>query len=533
MAYRSTRNTSASAEAEAVGFENAVRTGLSVDGGLFVPVDVPHLFDYAANANEWANLKYSDVAFKVFRAFVPAAEIADHDLKEILVKSYASFDCEQVTPVVNPGSSEPGNIRILELWHGPTFAFKDVALQSLGNLFDYFLKRANSNPETTKVDRIAVLGATSGDTGGAAIYGLRGKPNVDVFMLHPKGRISPVQEQQMTSILDPNVHNIAVDGATFDDCQEIVKVLMSNPAFKAEYSLAAVNSINWARILAQTVYYFVSYLAIMKERGLESETDVSKLPRVNYSVPTGNFGDILAAYYAKRMGLPLGDLIIATNANDILHRFLETGIYEKPASLTSNAGDAVQVTHSPAMDILVSSNFERVLWHFAYTHFEHDGARASEAILGWMQDLKTVGRFQVPEGVWKLARETFRSQTVSNDDTLQCIRRWRADTGYVLDPHTAVGVVSAEREVVTLAGRGFDVQNVVNVVLATASPGKFPEAVLEAIPSGLKYEDFAPAPLVLQAGLPKRMVTVNMVGNDRDKAARDVRYVVECTLAKA
>ncbi|KAI9344307.1 tryptophan synthase beta subunit-like PLP-dependent enzyme [Obelidium mucronatum] len=527
MLYRSTRSTAPVTASDAFGFEDAVRTGLSADGGLFVPTSVPQY-----NAQEWSQLKYHEVAFKIFRAFIPVEEISDSDLLALLKKSYATFDDERVTPVVKPGSSE-GNIRILELWHGPTFAFKDVALQALGNLFDFFLSREQpANSKAERSDRIAVLGATSGDTGGAAIYGLRGKRNVDVFILHPKGRVSPVQEQQMTSVLDPNVHNIAVDGATFDDCQEIVKVLMGTPEFKSKYSLAAVNSINWARILAQTAYYFVSYLSIIKESGLEGEKDLTKLPRVNYSVPTGNFGDILAAYYAKQMGLPLGDLIIATNANDILHRFIETGIYEKPKSPTANAGDAVSVTHSPAMDILVSSNFERVLYHFAVEDLNGDVVAASTLIQQWMSDLKTVGRFQVPDGVWARAKAAFRSQTVSNSDTLDAIKRWYGSTGYVLDPHTAVGIVSAERETLTLASRGFDAAKTFNVVLATASPGKFPEAVFEAIPSGLKYEEFAPLPLVKQAGLPKRMVTVTMAGNDRDKAVADVRSVLEATLAK-
>ncbi|KAJ3074350.1 threonine synthase, partial [Rhizoclosmatium hyalinum] len=409
----------------------------------------------------------------------------------------------------------------------------DVALQALGNLFDFFLSRPQpASSKAERSDKIAVLGATSGDTGGAAIYGLRGKRNVDVFILHPKGRISPVQEQQMTSVLDPNVHNIAVDGATFDDCQEIVKVLMGNPEFKTKYSLAAVNSINWARILAQTVYYFVSYLAVMKEAGLEGEKDVSKLPRVNFSVPTGNFGDILAAYYAKQMGLPVGDLIISTNANDILHRFIQTGIYEKPKSPTANPGDAVQFTHSPAMDILVSSNFERVLWHFAYEHFGNDEVAASKAIREWMDALKTVGRFQVPDGVWARAKATFRSHAVSNDDTLDAIKRWHGTAGYVLCPHTAVGIVATEREIASFVARGIDEKKTVNIVLATASPGKFPEAVFEAVPTGLKYEDFAPEPLVQQAGLPKRMVTITVVDNNREKAVADVRRVLECTLAK-
>ncbi|KAJ3087276.1 threonine synthase [Physocladia obscura] len=524
MQYRSTRNTSPIASNGLLGFEDTVRAGLAADGGLYVPTEVPTIFNYAENAEEWSNLEYCQVAFRIFRKFIPAHEINDAELLAIVEKSYTAFDDEKVTPVVKM-------VRILELWHGPTFAFKDVALQFLGNLFDFFLSRPQpADSQSERTTRIAVLGATSGDTGGAAIYGLRGKRNVDVFIMHPKNRISPVQEQQMTSVLDPNVHNIAVDGATFDDCQEIVKVLMGNPEFKKKYSLAAVNSINWARILAQTTYYFVAYLAVMKELGLEGEKDVSKLPRLNFAVPTGNFGDILAAYYAKKMGLPIGDLIIATNNNDILHRFIQTGIYEKPTSPTTNPSDAVRITHSPAMDILVSSNFERVLWHFAHEHYDRDAVAASIAVRGWMDSLKIDGRFEAPEGVWRRARETFRSHTVCDADTVAAIGKWFGKTGYVLDPHTAVGVVSAEREIETLVAREIDPEKVYSVVLATASPGKFPEAVFEAVPVGLKYEEFAPEPLVRQAGLPKRMITVTVVGNDRQKAVDDVRRVLEATL---
>ncbi|KAJ3387378.1 threonine synthase [Entophlyctis sp. JEL0112] len=527
MHYRSTRNTRPDIHAGALGFEDTVRTGLSPDGGLYVPTNIPLLFSYPENAKEWASLGYVDIAFVIFRHFIPSEEIPDNDLRLILEKSYSTFDDERVTPVVK--LSEDPNIRILELWHGPTFAFKDVALQCLGNLFDYFLSRPQ--PPTSSAERssrIAVLGATSGDTGGAAIYGLRGKRNVDVFIMHPKNRISPVQEQQMTSVLDPNVHNIAVDGATFDDCQEIVKVLMGDADFKKKYSLAAVNSINWARILAQTVYYFVSYLAVMKELGLEDEKDISKLPRIDFSVPTGNFGDILAAYYAKEMGLPLGKLIVATNANDILHRFLKTGVYEKPVSPTANASDAVSSTLSPAMDILVSSNFERVLWHFVRAENGGDHAAASKAVAEWMDALRRDGRFAVPPGVWARARATFASSAVSDADTLDAISRYWAQERYVLDPHTAVGVVAAEREGGTAISGA--TATGLTVVLATASPGKFPEAVFQAIPTGLKYEEFAPDPLVRQAGLPKRMTTVTMVGNDRDRAVADVRLVLESTL---
>ncbi|KAJ3209475.1 threonine synthase [Dinochytrium kinnereticum] len=544
MPYRSTRQATASTEGEALlTFEEAVIEGLAPDGGLYIPTEIPRFS--IDTILSWASLPYHELAFHLFRPFVETPEISpsngipDADLKDILKRSFASFSHPDVTPVkdlpiVPPSPSAipatvEGRFHVLELFHGPTFAFKDVALQVLGNLFEYFLLRRNRlRAADEPVHSINVLGATSGDTGGAAIYGLRGKKNVNVFILHPKHRISPVQEQQMTSVLDPNVHNVALDGSTFDDCQETVKVLFGDADFKKKYKLGAINSINWARILAQTSYYFSSYLQLCRAHRSGAGATPGDLPKVQYSVPTGNFGDILAGYYAVRMGLPIDHLIVATNENDILHRFWETGAYTKPSS--SSASSNVKMTLSPAMDILVSSNFERLLWYLARgdgptstaTYDSTAALTASSNIRTWMQQLRENGGFSVPSAVHELSRMTFISRRVTDVQTLDAITRYHAaEKPYVLDPHTAVGVVAAE-DVLSLGGGVTDIHT---VVLATASPGKFPEAVLGATGGALKYEAFAPRELVEQAGLPKRCVDI-ITGGDREKALKFVRKVV-------
>ncbi|KAI8852746.1 tryptophan synthase beta subunit-like PLP-dependent enzyme [Chytridium lagenaria] len=442
--------------------------------------------------------------------------IPDDDLLDILKRSFATFSHPDVTPVkdlpVVPTSSsdaKPNHLHVLELFHGPTFAFKDVALQVLGNLFEYFLARKNRRASPGEpVHRINVLGATSGDTGGAAIYGLRGKKNVNVFILHPKHRISPVQEQQMTSVLDGNVHNVALDGSTFDDCQETVKILFGDREFKQKYKLGAINSINWARILAQTSYYFASYLHFCKshiKRDTTKGATPTDLPKVQYSVPTGNFGDILAGYYSVAW----------------------TGAYTKPTSPTSTTtADDVKMTLSPAMDILVSSNFERLLWYLARgdsitsTPDLTASSTASRAISTWMQHLRTGNGFTVPSNVHALSKEIFTSRRVTDAQTTDAIRRYFVlpENRYVLDPHTAVGVVAAEE---VLAGlEESEREGVVTCVLATASPGKFPDAVDEAVKgfAGLKYEDFAPKALVEQKDV--------FTGGDKALALKFVRKVV-------
>ncbi|KAJ1797648.1 threonine synthase, partial [Coemansia sp. RSA 2599] len=340
MKYRSTRG-----QVTGQGFESVVLEGLASDGGLYIPEQLPALpSDWQTR---WAKLPFAKLAAEIITLFV-GTDLTASEVEQLTAKSYATFDTPEVTPLVDLDPAS--NTHVLELFHGPTFAFKDVALQFLGNLFEFFLERKNAREGQVDKYKITVVGATSGDTGSAAIYGLRGKKNVSVFILHPKGRVSPIQEAQMTTVLDANVHNVSIEG-TFDDCQDIVKQLFGRADFKRDHSLGAINSINWARILAQITYYFYAYFTLVREKGADA------VPV--FVVPSGNFGDILAGYYAKSLGLPVGRLAIATNANDILDRFLHSGVYEK------NAEQGVLATPSPAMDILVSSNFERFLWYLA------------------------------------------------------------------------------------------------------------------------------------------------------------------------
>jgi len=408
-----------------VDFSAAVMMGLGTDGGLLVPATVPQVDGDTLAA--WARLTFRDLALEVMAPFVGEAIPRDH-LADLIRRSYAGFSHPQVTPVV-----EVGGTRILELFHGPTAAFKDVALQLLGNLFEYLLKRDGG--------QINIVGATSGDTGSAAIAGVRGKAGIEIFILHPQGRVSPIQERQMTTVLDANVHNVALRG-TFDDAQGIVKALFNDLAFKDQYHLGAVNSINWARILAQAVYYFYAWGRV---------TGGDPRRRVSFSVPTGNFGDIFAGYLAKRMGLPVERLIIATNRNDILARFVHSGVY---------AAGEVHPTLSPAMDIQIASNFERYLY---YLHGE-DPAPVRTLI----ETMQQTGRLSVGETLNRTVQTDFDAEAVDDAGTLAQIRATHAATGYILDPHTAIGVRAA-------AGRADC------VCLATAHPAKFNEAVNAAI----------------------------------------------------
>ena len=412
------------------------------------------------------------------------------------------------------------NLYLLELFHGPTFAFKDVALQFLGNLFEYFLVRKNAGKEGRDRHHLTVVGATSGDTGSAAIYGLRGKKDVSVFILHPKGRVSPIQEAQMTTVPDANVHNLAVTG-TFDDCQDIVKALFADPETNKALNLGAVNSINFARILAQITYYFYSYFQLTKT------IEGFKLgDKVRFVVPTGNFGDVLAGYFAHRMGLPVDKLVIATNENDILDRFWKTGRYEKQAAAVqvaaaAAAGDAVvKETLSPAMDILVSSNFERLLWFLAYEFAAVAGMddawnkkQAGQEVATWLKDLKTKGGFgPVYKDVLETARRTFESERVSDPQTIDTIKSIYggsiaagAAQPYVLDPHTAVGVTAAERSI------GRTSPNVPHVSLSTAHPAKFAGAVVMALKDQPAFDfetQVRPTEFVGLEDKPRRVTTV-------------------------
>jgi threonine synthase len=408
-------------------FKDAVMMGLATDGGLLLPQSYPQI--PVARLEEWRKLSYPELAFEIISQYVD--DIPQADLKQIINRSYATFTHPEVTPVV-----KQDGVFILELFHGVTLAFKDVALQFLGNVFEHILAERG--------ERLNIIGATSGDTGSAAIHGVRGKQGINIFILHPHGKTSPVQALQMTSVTDDNVHNIAVHG-TFDDCQDIVKALFNDLDFKEKYSLGAVNSINWARVLAQVVYYFFAWMKV---------TDSSS-QKVSFSVPTGNFGDIFAGYVAKRMGLPIEKLLLATNENNILTRFVNSGDYTLAT---------VVPTVSPSMDIQVASNFERYLFHL----FNEDSARVKAAFA----ELKETGRISFSAEEMELVRTEFCSASVNRQTTLETIRQFYNQTGYLLDPHTAVGVRGALDLLPPETPR---------ICLATAHPAKFGDSVEEAV----------------------------------------------------
>lgn len=384
---------------------------------------------------------------------------------------------------------------------------------------------------------MTVVGATSGDTGSAAIYGLRGKKDVSVFILHPKGRVSAIQEAQMTTVLDKNVHNLAVTG-TFDDCQDIVKALFADPDINATLSLGAVNSINWARILAQIVYYFHAYFSLVKN----PDAGFALGDKLRFVVPTGNFGDILAGYFAQRMGLPVEKLVIATNENDILYRFWRTGRYDKkpargPEADGGLAADGVKAdesgvrgTLSPAMDILVSSNFERLLWFLAYEFAAEAGMddewnkkQAGQEVAAWLADLKAKGGFGVYKAVQLSAQRGFDSERVDDEQTVATIRDFYARLGYILDPHTAVGVAAALRSIAAAEGD----KKTPHVSLSTAHPAKFANAVDLAL-AGAEGYDFEAKVLPAEfVGMDKRERRVAFVDNDWQAVRALVKKQVE------
>ncbi len=414
---------------EPILFSQAVMMGLATDGGLLLPREIPHVS--LDTLKEWRDLSYPQLALEVIDLF--AGDVPREDLWDLVERAYATFDHSQVVPLV-----EVGGIHIMELFYGPTLAFKDIALQFLGNLFEYLLDKAG--------DRVNILGATSGDTGSAAIYGVKGRKNMAIFILHPYGKVSPVQEFQMTTVTDPRVYNLAIKG-TFDDCQAIVKEIFGDLGFKERYRLGAVNSINWARVLAQVVYYIWGYLRF---------ADTGS-PKVAFTVPTGNFGNIFAGFVAREM-LPegaVGQLILATNENDILYRFISRGDY--------SLGQVIS-TISPSMDIQVASNFERYLYYL----WGKDPLRVREG----MRSFKKTGRLTFSKEELKQVAGDFTSMAVDQSQTLETIGRFYRETGYILDPHTAVGVT---------AGLAMKEEGVPMICLATAHPAKFPDAVKRAI----------------------------------------------------
>ncbi|KAN0094546.1 Tryptophan synthase beta subunit-like PLP-dependent enzyme [Tylopilus felleus] len=452
-------------------FEDVVLAGLAPDGGLYIPKDIPTLPENWRS--EWAGLSYQQLAINILSLFISPDELPPADLVSLVNKTYTVGPSAFRDPSITPLVQFHPKIHILELFHGPTYAFKDLALQLVGNLFEYFLNRRNSRKSAGEpLEKLTVVGATSGDTGSAAIYGLRNKANISVFILFPHGRVSPIQEAQMTTVLDENVHCLSVSG-TFDNCQDILKSLLADKQFNEKYHLGAVNSINWARILVQIIYYFSAYFQLLKNPNVDLDRS-----EVQFVVPTGNFGDVLAGYYAKRMGLPMGKLGVATNSNDILARFWKSGSYQKVDPNAGPVAGGVYATISPAMDIAVSSNFERLLWYLAYGKaVQNDDAAkraaACDQVREWMTAVKTSGTVDL-SAVLEGARRDFVADKANDEQTIATIRKYNETKSYLADPHTAVGLHAAE--VFAKSNSAETVQ----VVLSTAHPAKFAEAVQRA-----------------------------------------------------
>ncbi|MBN9669126.1 threonine synthase [Roseibium aggregatum] len=454
MKYSSTRG-----EAPVLEFSDVLLQGLARDGGLYLPETWPQ-FDNDTIAS-FAGKPYQDVALAVIKPFI-GETIPENDLEAMIADAYAGFRHPAVTPLVQTGA----NTFILELFHGPTLAFKDVAMQLLGRLMDYVL--------TERGLRATIVGATSGDTGGAAIEAFRGRERTDIFILFPDGRVSNVQRRQMTTPTESNVHALALTG-NFDDCQAIVKGMFNHFSFRDRVALSGVNSINWARILAQIVYYFVAGAALGAPHR-----------KVSFTVPTGNFGDIFAGYAAMKMGLPIEKLVVATNVNDILARTLETGRYEKRG---------VTPTISPSMDIQVSSNFERLLAEVS--------GRDGGAVRRMMDQLSQSGSFAIEDAPLSEIRDRFAAGRCSEEETSRTIAELWKEAGYLLDPHTAIGVHVAKE---------FDDGAVPMVVLGTAHPAKFPDAVEKA--AGIRPQ------------LPENLITM-MTAEERQQVLAAEQDVVE------
>lgn len=424
MRYISTRGNSPS-----LNFEEVLIAGLAPDGGLYMPESIP---EFSTNEiASLAKLSYNELCYEIFKLFINNT-IPEKDLKELIDDSYKTFRHSAIATLKSIGHEH----WLLELFHGPTLAFKDFALQFLGRLFSYVLEKNNSE--------IIIIGATSGDTGSAAIHGCRYTKNAQIFILHPLGKISEIQRKQMTTVADPHIHNLAVDG-TFDDCQNIIKTLFKEQKdFTKGKALVSVNSINWVRIMAQIPYYFYAALQLG-----------SPARKVSFSVPTGNFGNIFAGYIAYRMGLPIEKLIIATNSNDILARFIKNNLYQK---------GNVHETCSPSMDIQVSSNFERLIFEL----YDRD----ADSLKALMQEFEKNGSISLSSSAYKKAISLFSACRANDYEILSTIREIYNKTGEIVDPHTAAGLYAA---------RTCHNSNIPIITLATAHPAKFPESIKKAI----------------------------------------------------
>ena len=455
MDYISTRNKSKSFK-----FQDVFIKGLADDGGLYIPKS---LHKYSQNDLEsFKKLNYAELAKKIIYPFIDDFINEDH-LSKIIEKSYSVFRKKDVVELV-----EVGDRSVLELFHGPTLAFKDIAMQLLGNFYEHYLDKAN--------EKINIVVATSGDTGAAAIDAIKGKKNVNIFVLHPDNRVSPVQRKLMTTSNEKNVFNIAVNG-NFDDCQNLVKAMFADKSFSGSINMSGVNSINWARIIAQSVYYFYTYL----------QTD-NKKP-INFSVPTGNFGDVYAGYLAKKMGLPINKLIVATNQNDILHRAISKGEYNV---------ETVSETISPSMDIQIASNFERLI----YDLNNHDDSKTASD----MKDIKEKEKYNISKEKLEKINNDFLSSRMNEEEILKTIKDVYEKYEVVLDPHTAIGYGAFDK--LDLDGN--------NIVLATAHPCKFPEAIEKAIS--------------LKSNLPKELMFIldekedyDMIDNNLEKIKKHIK----------
>ncbi len=418
MRYVSTRDNS-----KEYSFEDVFIKGLADDGGLYVPTSIKKYS--SEELFELKRLNYNDLSTEIINQF-SSDFISKEDLSSLINKSYSTFREKDVVKISNVG-----DLKLLELFHGPTLAFKDIAMQFIGNLYEYYLSKNNK--------KINIVVATSGDTGAAAIDAIKGKSNLNIFVLHPNNKISPVQRKLMTTVEDKNVFNIAIDG-NFDDCQNIVKQMFSDLDFSKSINMSGVNSINWARIIAQAVYYFYTYFKLDNDKP------------ISFSVPTGNFGDVFAGYLAKLMGLPIDKLIVATNENDILHRAISNGDY---------ISKKVKETLSPSMDIQLASNFERLIYYVNNSN--------SETTSNIMKKVKN-NKYKIEKTNLDIIQKDFVSESCNKDETLQIIKENFEQNNIILDPHTAVGVGAANKH------------NFYNcVVLSTAHPCKFPSATDNAI----------------------------------------------------
>ncbi|MDB3987418.1 threonine synthase [Candidatus Pelagibacter sp.] len=456
MKYISTRNSS-----KTFNFKEVFIKGLADDGGLFIPKSLNKFSE--AEIDSFKKLSYQDLAKNIIFSFI-GDFMSENDLSRIIDKSYSVFREKNVVKLIKVGDRS-----VLELFHGPTLAFKDVAMQLLGNFYEYYLNNEN--------EKINIVVATSGDTGAAAIDAIKGKKNVNIFVLHPHNRISSVQRKLMTTGKEQNVINIAING-NFDDCQNLVKSMFADKIFSNEIRMSGVNSINWARIIAQSVYYFYSYFLVEdKDRPL------------NFSVPTGNFGDVYAGYLAKKMGLPINKLVVATNQNDILHRAISKGSYEV---------EKVIETISPSMDIQIASNFERLI----YDLNDCDDGKT----INVMKDIREKGKYIIDQERLNKINTDFLSSKTSEEEVLETIKKVYEKFDIVLDPHSAIGYGAFDK--VNLSGN--------NIVLATAHPCKFPDAIKNAIN--------------LKAELPKELMYIlnekenfDIIDNNIDKVKQHIK----------